>query len=118
MNISTNLPGSKIVLAETYEAPNTTVLPAGLILSVRSLELTLNRKKIKLLAIRNKQIIDKLYEDIPEEAYQHRYKTYSGSEKINSKFYIFQNDLLQHFLDNANYHPADDLYKMITELPK
>ncbi|NJO90818.1 MAG: hypothetical protein HC831_19015 [Chloroflexia bacterium] len=118
MEISTELPGTKIIMVADYQMPNGKIMPAGLMLSVRSLELTIHRKNLRLLAIRNKEIIKKLYGGISEEAYVHKWvSSYSGITTYNSLFYDFGHNDLQHFLDNANYRIGTEIYRIITENP-
>ena len=117
LEVSIDLPGKKLIMAEEYKTKSGKVLPVGLMLSVRALELTIHKKKIRLLAIRNKAIIDNLYQDVPEEAYVRKY-TYGTKESLNSVFYDFRHDELDDFLKNANFKDGTDIYDLITNLPQ
>lgn len=117
LEVSIHLPGKKLIMAEEFKTKSGKVLPVGLMLSVRALELTIHKKKIRLLAIRNKAIIDTLYTNIPEEAYVRKY-TYGTRESVNSVFYDFRNDELDDFLNHANFKDGTDIYELVTNLPK
>jgi hypothetical protein len=118
LEVSIHLPGKKLIMAEEFKTKTGKVLPVGLMLSVRALELTIHKKKIRLLAIRNKAIIDTLYTNIPEETYVRKYTYGSGRESINSVFYEFNHDELDDFLNHANFKDGTDIYNLVTNLPK
>ena len=118
LEVNIDLPGKKLIMAEEFKTSRGKILPVGLMLSVRALELTIHKKKLRLLAIRNKAIIDALYFNIPEEAYVRKYTFGSGRESINSVFYEFNNDELNDFLTKANFKDGTDIYELITNLPK
>ena len=94
MILNTNLPSTKIVMHTDYNSPKGIYLPAGLMLTIRGIELTLHKKHIRLLAIRNKKVIENLYLDIPRDSYTDKW----GS----GVFYTF-------------YNPIDHSYFVYTE---
>ncbi len=106
MKVSTKLPGSKIIIHTNFTAVKGSELPVGLMLSVRSLTLSLNKKHIRLLAIVNKKVIEKLYGGISEEAY----KQWGAG-----KFYDFYKEELQAFIDSDCFTNADELYGILTK---
>jgi hypothetical protein len=114
MKLSTSLPGTKIVMVADYKSPSGKILPTGLMLSVRGLELTIHRKYLRLLAIRNKDVIESLYEGVPEDSYIYKRQLSSDRIYAGQVFYTFHNDELQNFLENAQYRVATDLYQIIT----
>ena len=105
MKVSTKLPGSKIIIHTDFTS-NRTHLPTGLMLSIRSITLSANKKHIRLLAISNKKVIEKLYGGISEEVYK---------QWSSGRFYDFYNEELQVFIDSDCYTNADDLYDALTK---